>query len=126
MTTRAASRTRAKATARSKNGRDDRPSRVYHQLRTLIVEARLAPGTRLVESEIAARLGVSRTPVRSALQRLQQEGYVIASPHLQNVRLTVAPLTREDSRELFHLVGELEGLAARGAAELPASDRQSL
>ncbi|HJR62769.1 MAG TPA: GntR family transcriptional regulator [Gemmatimonadaceae bacterium] len=129
MATRSGSRARPAKSAgasRSRNGRDDRPSRVYHQLRTLIVEARLAPGTRLVESEIAARLGVSRTPVRSALQRLQQEGYVVASPQLQNVRLTVAPLTREDSRELFYLVGELEGLAARGAADLPASDRQTL
>ncbi|MGH7719378.1 MAG: GntR family transcriptional regulator, partial [Gemmatimonadaceae bacterium] len=87
----------------STDGRGDRPAAVYLQLRTLIVEARLAPGSRLVESELASRLGVSRTPVRSALQRLQQEGYVIATPNLQNARLTVAPLTREDAREIFHV-----------------------
>ena len=53
-----------------------RPEQVYTRLRDLIVQGLLAPGSRIVETEIATRLGVSRTPVREALQRLQQEGYV--------------------------------------------------
>src|SRR5947209_20367830 len=57
-----------------------RPDQVYARLRGLIVNGLLAPGNRIVETEIATRLGVSRTPVREALQRLLQEGYVIDTP----------------------------------------------
>ena len=80
----------------------------------------------MVETDVATRLGVSRTPVRAALQRLQQEGFIIDSPALQQSRPTVAPLTREDARELFHIVAEIEGLAARWAAALPPADREQL
>lgn len=48
------------------------------------------------------------------------------SPGLQQARPVVAPLTQGDSRELFHIVAELEGLAARGAAELALATRRSL
>ena len=54
--------------------RGERPLVVYERLRHLIVHGVMAPGSRIVESDVAARLGVSRTPVRGALQRLQQEG----------------------------------------------------
>lgn len=93
-----------------------RPQQVYERLRELIIDGRLAPGTRIVETDVAARLGVSRTPVRGALQRLQQEGFVVDSPTLRQTRPTVAPLTSDDARELFLLVGALEGLAAHRAA----------
>jgi hypothetical protein len=69
---------------------------------------------------------VSRTPVRGALQRLQQEGYVVDPSGGRLARPTVAPLTSEDARELFHIVAELEGLAARGAAELAPAPRRAL
>ena len=105
---------------------DNRPTHVYEQLRTLIVRGQIAPGTRLVEVDIAARLDVSRTPVRAALQRLQQEGYVVLAPGLQQARPVVAPLTQGDARELFHIVGELEALAAEGAARLTTAMRRSL
>ena len=105
---------------------DNRPTQVYDRLRALIVSGQIAPGTRLVEVDIAARLHVSRTPVRAALQRLQQEGYVILSPGLQQSRPVVAPLTQGDARELFHVVGELEALAAEGAAQLKATERRPL
>jgi DNA-binding GntR family transcriptional regulator len=98
----------------------------YRHLRELIVHGRLAPGTRLVEADLARRLGVSRTPVRSALHRLQQEGYVLASNHLRQSRLTVAPLTKEDARELYWIVGHIEGLAARLAATQPPAVRARL
>ena len=103
-----------------------RPQQVYEQLRDLIVKGQLAPGSRLVETDVASRLSVSRTPVRGALQRLQQEGYVIDSPALQQSRPTVAPLTAPDMRELFHIVAEIEGLAAYLAAQHPASRRAAL
>ena len=107
-------------------GRAQRPQLVYEQLRDLIVRGQLAPGSRIIETDVAARLSVSRTPVRGALQRLQQEGYIIDSPSLQQTRPTVAPLTNDDARELFNVVGELEGLAARWAAARPQTERHKL
>jgi DNA-binding GntR family transcriptional regulator len=108
------------------SGRGESVARAYEQLRELIVTGRLAPGSRVVESEIAGRLGVSRTPARSALHRLQQEGYIASGDGTKEQRLVIAPLTQGDARELFHIVGQLEGLAARGAAELPDAERASL
>ncbi|MEX2177285.1 MAG: GntR family transcriptional regulator [Gemmatimonadaceae bacterium] len=103
-----------------------RPEQVYARLRDLIVQGSLAPGSRIVETEIAGRLGVSRTPVREALQRLQQEGYVHGAPGAQQSRLTVAPLTRGDVHELLDIVGALEGLGARRSAELDHARRAAL
>src|SRR6185503_18961655 len=114
-----------RATAASER-RAARPEQVYQKLRDLIVRGQLAPGSRVVETDVAARLSVSRTPVRAALQRLQQEGFIVDSPALQQSRPTVAPLTKEDARELFHIVAEIEGLAARWAAALPSSERDGL
>jgi DNA-binding GntR family transcriptional regulator len=114
------------ATRRATPPRAARPEIVYRKLRELIVRGQLAPGTRIVETDVAQRLGVSRTPVRGALQRLQQEGYILDSPALQQSRPTVAPLTREDARELFSIVAELEGLAARFAAQRDGAERDKL
>ncbi|HEX9756013.1 MAG TPA: GntR family transcriptional regulator [Gemmatimonadales bacterium] len=113
---------RAKPASRS----TQRPQRVYEELRALIVRGRLAPGSRLVETEIAQRFHVSRTPVRGALQRLQQEGYILDSLGMRQSRPTIAPLTREDSTELFEIVGQIEGLAARRAAQLADRARGAL
>lgn len=116
----------ARKTPSSQTARRQHPQRVYEQLRQLIVTGRMAPGSRLVETDIAARFEVSRTPVRGALQRLQQEGYIIDSPSMRQSRPLVAPLTKEDVTELFQIVGQLEGLAAHRAASLPAAERQAL
>lgn len=91
----------------------DQSTRVYLKLRELIVRGRLAPGTRIIETELAQRLDVSRTPVRAALQRLTQEGYVVSREGSRQMRLSVSPLTRDDAREIFGIVAEIEGLAAR-------------
>ncbi len=100
-------------------------SKSYRTLRELIVVGRLAPGTRLIETSVAQRLGVSRTPVRGALQRLEQEGYVVADRGGKRTQMMVAPLTREDGMELFWIVGELEGVAANWVAgSSPAARRQ--
>lgn len=103
-----------------------RPDQVHARLRALIVRGRLAPGSRVVETDIAARLGVSRTPVREALQRLLQEGYVLDAPGGQQSRLTVAPLTRADVDELLNMLGALEGVAARRAAMRETEERATL
>ena len=90
----------------------DRPDMVYRELRELIVSGRLAPGTRLVETIAARRLGVSRTPVRSAFHRLQREGYAVAANEGdERQRLVVAPITADDAadqtlmRERFGVYG---------------------
>jgi DNA-binding GntR family transcriptional regulator len=102
---------------------DGQVAGVYTRLRELIVRGQLAPGARLVEREIAERLGTSRTPVRSALQRLQQERYVTAPNGGKTARLMVAPLTMEDADELFEVVAGVEASAARRAAQLPSPRR---
>lgn len=103
--------------------RGDRVTLAYRRLRELIVTGRLAPGSRIIETSVAGRLGVSRTPVRAALQRLQQEGYVVVTSPGQQSRMAVAPLTQEDAIELFGMVSAVEGLAAHGAARRPEEER---
>jgi DNA-binding GntR family transcriptional regulator len=120
-------RTQEPGVSDARSGSDGRVHRVYTALRALIVSGRLAPGTRIVESEVADRLQVSRTPVRSALQRLTDEGFVmVARPSGKQQRLSVSPLTREDAREILGILGEAEALGARWAAELPEPGRSRL
>jgi DNA-binding GntR family transcriptional regulator len=104
----------------------DNVSRVYNELRALIISGQLPPGARIAERAVVARMGLSRTPVRSALHRLQQEGFVASLGRAGDQRLIVTPLTRKDGREVFLVVGHLEGLAAREAAQLPAERRKRL
>lgn len=106
--------------------RGGRIPRAYTELRELIIWGSLAPGSRIVESDVAADLALSRTPVRSALHRLQQEGYIATAGGTREQRLIIAPLTQEDARELFAIVGAIEGLAARVAASAGASARRLL
>jgi DNA-binding GntR family transcriptional regulator len=105
---------------------DALPTQAYHRLRELLVSGRLAPGFRIVEAEVAARLGISRTPARSALQRLHQEGFIDTSGTGRATRWVVAAMTEEDARELFNIVGAVEGLAAHQAADQGARARQPL
>jgi DNA-binding GntR family transcriptional regulator len=104
----------------------DNVSTAYEQIRTRIVDGRLPPGVRLVEREIADHLDVSRSPVRTALHRLQQEGFVLASGCGVRSRLIVSPLTMEDACELYQIVGFLDGVAAARAAGLEAGLRTAL
>ena len=84
---------------------------------TLILEAidtgLYRPGDRLVESELADRLGVSRTPVREALQRLETQSLLASDGR----SLIVASLDHNQMAELYVVRAELEGLAAKLAAK---------
>jgi DNA-binding GntR family transcriptional regulator len=102
----------------------DLAARAYSELRKMIVTAKLAPGASLIETELSRRLEMSRTPIRGALQRLQQEGFVIGSGEYR--RAIVSPLTVEDLHELFLIMGALEGVAARLAAALAPDLRLTL
>lgn len=103
-----------------------RPTHVYVRLREQISRGRLAAGVRIVEADIAESLGVSRTPVRSALRTLMRDGYVVATGRGQQVRLRVAPLSTTDLMEIFQILGALEGTAALAAAVLPDAQRLAL
>lgn len=126
--------TKRNESAESKRGagRDDRPNGgdsltlAFQRLREMIVSGQLSPGSRIIETDVAERLGVSRTPVRGALQLLQREGLVNGVGTGSKQRMLVAPLTKEDSRELYSIVGLVEGLAGRLTAKLPSSDRERL
>jgi DNA-binding GntR family transcriptional regulator len=87
---------------------------VYESLREAIMQSRLPPGERLVIDDIAAKFAVSAIPVREALQLLQAERLVEQRPHVGAV---VAPLTINDAREIFALLGGLEMAVCAGAIE---------
>jgi DNA-binding GntR family transcriptional regulator len=105
-----------------------RPNRPYEQLYALIVYGRLPPGARIAEGTLAEALGVSRTPVREALQRLRQEGLLVEVGGGAGIRgrLAVAPLQRDRMAELYALAGMVEGLAARGLTRLEPAQREEL
>lgn len=111
--------------ARSDSETDIAPARadrslaahVYDQLRELIHDGRIAPGARIREEEIARTMGVSRTPVREALSRLQARGLLTTI----NGGLSVVELSRPQINELYAIRAVLEGSAARFAAENASS-----
>jgi DNA-binding GntR family transcriptional regulator len=88
--------------------------RVGAALRDLIVEGVLEPGSRISERELCARFGISRTPLREALKVLAREGLVELLP---NRGARVARLDPKDVADMFDLMGVLESLAGRLAAQ---------
>lgn len=85
----------------------------YEELRSAIVGGRLTPGTLVVETDLAQMLGVSRTPVREALLRLELEGYLVRQ---SGGRLVVHWHTKKGLDDLYLVRELLEGYAARLAA----------
>ncbi|GIH80836.1 GntR family transcriptional regulator [Planobispora longispora] len=92
---------------------------VVDDLRDLILRGRYAPGARLGEVELAETLGVSRTPVREALRRLQAEGLVEV---VANRGARVAEHPAGDLETVFELRARIEGLAARQAAAVATAE----
>ncbi|HUR05390.1 MAG TPA: GntR family transcriptional regulator [Nonomuraea sp.] len=86
---------------------------VTAEIRRLIISGELAQGERLVEDRLAARLGVSRNPVRESIRVLAAEGFVLVIPR---IGATVARLSPAEAEELFDVRMAIEGLAARLAA----------
>lgn len=84
------------------------------RLRELIVGGELAPGERVPELALVERLGVSRTPVRTALQKLQDEGLLESLP---GGGYAVKAFGEAEIRDAIEVRGTMEGLAARLAAE---------
>jgi DNA-binding GntR family transcriptional regulator len=96
----------------------------YAMLRAAILDGRLTPGERLRDPELCRWLGLSRTPVRGALARLEEDGLVETAPQ----RYTrVAPLDRRATRDAAQIVASVEALAAELAVPyLTATDFDAL
>ena len=95
------------------------PKDAYALILNAIDQGDYRPGDRLVESELADRFGVSRTPVREALQRLETQSMLTRDGR----SLIVASLDHNQMAELYEVRSELEGLAAALAAK-HASDEE--
>ena len=80
------------------------------QMRDAVLSGGFAPGEQMNEADLAARFGVSRGPVREALQRLIQEGLLVAQPHRG---VFVAELTEADLADVFFVREAVEGAALR-------------
>jgi DNA-binding GntR family transcriptional regulator len=96
----------------------------YAALLDAIVGSDLAPGARLRDTELAEQLGVSRTPVREALRRLEDEGLVETGRHAYT---RVAPLRPDRIADAFPVVAALHGLATRlGVPALSSGDLERM
>lgn len=102
---------------------DKSPSRTVRALlaiRELILEGALAPRSRISELSVAERTGISRTPIRAALQKLEEEGLVETIP---SGGFAVRSFSQQDVFDAIEIRGALEGLAARLAAERGSTAR---
>lgn len=81
----------------------------HARLKAEIMDNRMPPGFQALEDEVAQRLGMSRTPVREALVRLQSEGLVSVAPRRG---MRVLPLSPSDMRDLYDILSSLEPKAA--------------
>jgi DNA-binding GntR family transcriptional regulator len=85
------------------------PDQVYAHLRSAIISAELSPGEKLVELEIAAKMGTSQGPVREALQRLERDGLVERRARSATF---VTMISTDEMFELFSVRSSIEGFAA--------------
>lgn len=87
---------------------------VFHTLRQAILRGELEPGERLMEIHLAQRLGVSRTPIREAIRKLELEGLVVMIPRRGAV---VASITEKDMKDVLEVRRTLEMLAVEVACD---------
>jgi DNA-binding GntR family transcriptional regulator len=93
----------------------------YEQIRRRILDNLWPPGHRALEQEVALALGMSRTPVREALVRLQSEGLVEVVPRHG---MRVLPVSPTDMREIYEILTALECMAAELLARRRPSDAE--
>jgi len=86
----------------------------FEKIKEAIIKGHFKPGEKLVEQTLAQEMGVSRTPVREAIRRLEAEGFVVSIPRKGVV---VSRADKEEIVQLYSIRAELEGLAARWAIE---------
>lgn len=97
---------------------------VYEELKMQILRGTIVPGTRLMEVEMAEQMGVSRTPIREAIHKLEKEGLVVIEPRRGAY---VSRVSMEDMLEILELRENLEGFAAyRAALNMTEEEKQEL
>ncbi len=97
---------------------------VYTELKMQILQGIIAPGTRLMEVEMAEQMGVSRTPIREAIHKLEKEGLVVIEPRRGAY---VSQVSMSDMLEILELRENLEGFAAyRAALYMTLEEKQEL
>ena len=87
---------------------------VFNTLREAILRGDLVPGERLMELQLAAKLGVSRTPIREAIRMLEQEGLAITIPRKGAI---VAGMTEKDMQDVLEIREALEELSVQVACD---------
>ncbi len=92
---------------------------VFESLREAIIQGVLKPGERLMEIQLAEEIGVSRTPIREAIRKLELDGFVVMVPRKGAF---VAGISMKDIIEVFEVRTALEGLAASLAADRITDD----
>ena len=108
------------------DSKDHRPLRVivYEELKMRILKGEIAPGQRLMEDETSEELGVSRTPVREAIKKLEKEGLVVVEPRRGTY---AAQISDNDLIEILEVRESLEALAAQYAAKrMKATQKEKL
>ena len=101
------------------DGKASLEEKVYASLEEQIISQKLRPGEAVTEMKLSRELGVSRTPVREALQRLDREGLIKLIP---NKGAVVLGISEQDLIDIYKIRMRLEGLAARIAAEKKNED----
>lgn len=90
-------------------------SRSFESIKADIISGQLAQGTKIVESDLAMKYGISRGPLREAIHRLEQIKLIVRVPHAGS---RVATLDLKMMEDIYHARESLEGMAARLAARL--------
>jgi DNA-binding GntR family transcriptional regulator len=93
---------------------------VYEELKMQILKGQIVPGTRMMEVEMAEEMGVSRTPIREAIRKLEKEGLVTIEPRKGAY---ASQISSKDMVDILEVRQNMEGLAAHYAA-LRMTDEQ--
>ncbi len=97
---------------------------VYEELKILILTGRISPGIRLMEEELASDMGVSRTPIREAIRKLEKEGLITIEPRKGAY---VSQLSTKDMVEILEVRQNMEGFAAQLASQrMSEEEKQKL
>ena len=95
---------------------------VYEELKMQILKGSIIPGTRMMEVELAEEMGVSRTPIREAIRKLEKEGLVTIEPRRGAY---ASMISTEDMVEILEVRQDLEGLAAYFAASRMSDEQMA-